>query len=86
MTTVRSPDHVLYQGPLIAISSKNEEGKFDILPQHTNFITLIEGKLTLHLNQEERRDFDIESGIIHARDNVVQIFLGVTRPQTSPGS
>lgn len=44
--TVRviTPKELLFEGLGISVSSVNSLGKFDILPQHANFITLVENQ------------------------------------------
>ena len=42
---VRSREGVVYNGDVTALTSKNEEGKFDILAEHANFISLINSLL-----------------------------------------
>jgi F0F1-type ATP synthase epsilon subunit len=44
--TVRilTPRQILYEGQALQVSSTNSQGRFDILPEHANFITLIEDK------------------------------------------
>ena len=41
---VMTPDRFLYYGLALSISSSNSEGLFSILPQHANFITIIENQ------------------------------------------
>lgn len=68
---------VLYEGPAASISSINNTGPFDILPLHTNFISLIKEKVTLRLKDGSNREFALDDvGLIRNRANVVNIFLG----------
>jgi len=39
--SVISPDERLWEGQAVSVSSENSAGKFDILPQHANFVTII---------------------------------------------
>lgn len=38
---IMSPTQTIFDGEVLSISSVNSTGKFDILPYHANFITLI---------------------------------------------
>lgn len=39
---ILSPTQTIYEGEALSVSSTNSTGKFDILPYHANFITLIQ--------------------------------------------
>lgn len=38
---ILSPTQTIFEGEVLSVSSVNSTGKFDILPYHANFITLI---------------------------------------------
>lgn len=59
-----------------AVSSQNLVGKFDILPDHTNFITLILKTLTIY-TFNKKIDFKFERGVLEVSENKVNIFLGL---------
>ena len=42
---VITPKQTLFEGDAVSISSVNSQGKFDILAQHANFITLVETRI-----------------------------------------
>ncbi len=65
-----------FQGKARAISSKNHLGKFDILPNHTNFISLIFDTLTLYLPRG-KINYKFKRGVLEVSDNKVRIFLGL---------
>lgn len=66
-----------FSGKAIAVSSENRLGKFDILPKHINFISLIFNKLTILTLKKEKIEFQFEKGILIARENQVKVFLGL---------
>lgn len=39
---ILSPTQTIFEGEVLSISSVNSTGKFDILPFHANFITLVQ--------------------------------------------
>ena len=39
---ILSPTQTIFEGEALSVSSVNSTGKFDILPYHANFITLIQ--------------------------------------------
>ena len=66
-----------YQGKAAAVSSENKVGKFDILPEHTNFITLIFNKLTIHTLDKKKLEYKFSRGVLEVSENQVRIFLGI---------
>ncbi|MCH7541595.1 hypothetical protein IH981_02325, partial [Patescibacteria group bacterium] len=66
-----------YRGPAAAISSLNKLGKFDVLPEHTNFISLISKRLTLQLIDKKTINYEFRRGVIEVSDNLVKVFLGL---------
>jgi F0F1-type ATP synthase epsilon subunit len=72
---VQTPRDVLYEGPALAISSKNSQGPFDILPQHANFISLIDKQpITLIKLDRTKQVFNFTQAIIYSTKNKVTIF------------
>lgn len=66
-----------YRGPAAAVSSLNKVGKFDVLPEHTNFISLISKKLVVQLLDKKTIDYEFRRGVIEVSDNLVKVFLGL---------
>ena len=59
------------------MGSKNKVGEFDILPEHTNFITLIFNKLVIYTKEQKKIEYEFKRGVLEASDNLVKIFLGI---------
>jgi F0F1-type ATP synthase epsilon subunit len=68
---------VFYQGKAEAVSSQNRLGKFDILPRHANFITLISKELTILTPAKNKISYQFERGVLIVSKNEVKIFLGL---------
>lgn len=68
---------ISYQGKAKSISSKNQLGVFDVLPYHTNFITLIFDHLTIITPEERKITYQFRRGVLEIRRNKVNIFLGI---------
>ncbi len=66
-----------FEGKAAAVSTQNKLGKFDVLPQHINFITLIFKELTILTTEDEEIRYQFEKGILAVKRNQVNIFLGV---------
>ena len=66
-----------YKGKALAVSSINKLGRFDILPFHTNFITLIFNELTRILPNKKKKRYEFKQGVLEVNKNKVKIFIGV---------
>lgn len=74
---VRDADKVLYDGEAKAVSSFNKQGPFDILPYHAHFISIIQKKITVHLDNNSEQSFVIETGVMRVESDTVDVFLGI---------
>lgn len=72
---VQNKDRVLYNGTAYAVSSVNDRGIFDILPQHENFISLLKEKVTIHQTQKETQFFQIDNGVLRVNNDKVYIYV-----------
>lgn len=73
---VQTPQEVLFEGKALAVSSKNSQGKFDILAQHANFITLIEKNSIILLTENRKQiKFEVSQAIIYNLQNQVVIYI-----------
>lgn len=77
--SIKSPENVLYEGTAEALTSINERGRFDLLAQHANFISIIKDVIVVHLKNGEKKEFKIEQGVLKVTENIVHIFLGIER-------
>jgi F0F1-type ATP synthase epsilon subunit len=75
--SIKRPEKVEFLGKAKAVTSINMRGQFDVLPYHTNFITLIKEKVTIHLENKEPVTYDLQSGIIKVTQNEVTILIGI---------
>lgn len=75
--TIKSPDSTIFSGEAVAISSVNDVGPFDVLPRHENFISILAQKVVIFQDKNQKQEIQIEKGIVKARQNRVQIFLGI---------
>ena len=66
-----------FAGEAEAVSSQNKLGKFDILPKHTNFITLIFSNLTINTFGKKKIAYQFEKGVLEVSENKVNVFLGL---------
>jgi F0F1-type ATP synthase epsilon subunit len=68
---------VFFEGEAESVSSENQLGKFDVLPQHANFISLIFNEVIIVTPKKEKIVYHFEKGVLTVRKNEVRIFLGL---------
>lgn len=70
-----SPKQDLFQGQASSVSSVNSQGKFDILPEHANFITIIEkSPIVVRTADNRTLTFNFPLAIIHTEKDQVSIY------------
>lgn len=70
-----APGAILFEGEALAVSSKNSVGKFDILPMHANFITIVENyPLVITKLDSSKLTFQVREAIIYNSDNKVSVY------------
>ncbi len=74
---VRNNESILYEGFISGVTSFNEKGKFDIIPMHTNFISIIKDKIVIHEINGRVAEIELEHGILKVMTNKIDIFLGI---------
>jgi len=74
-STVMEKDTI--ESKATAVSSQNGIGKFDILPDHINFVTLIFDDITIYNKNKEDLSYKFKRGVLEVRKNKVDIFLGL---------
>ncbi len=77
IVSVKSPEMVYFEGEAQAVSSFNDKGPFDVLPMHTNFISLVKNMVIIHQKNNISRQIKIDGGILRVFHNNVHIFLGI---------
>lgn len=72
---ITSPEEVIWEGKAEALSSKNSQGPFDILPGHANFITLIKNETIVVRKKAKDIKFKFERSVLFNRNNEVIIYI-----------
>ncbi len=70
-------DKTVYENIIVSVTSYNDKGKFDILPSHANFISLIKDKLEIIELGNLKKDIPLKDGVLKVEDNKVSVYLGV---------
>lgn len=70
-----SPQQLILDTEARSISSRNSQGNFDILPQHANFITLVENyPIVVMPPNQKPLTFNFPLAIIMTSENKVNIY------------
>lgn len=75
--SVKGAEKVLWEGEADSVSSANSQGPFDILPLHSNFISVIENKPIVIRIAKEKKEYSFPFSVIYAHTNKVQIFTNL---------
>lgn len=73
---VSSPEKTLFDGEAKSLSSFNDQGPFDILPQHENFISVIQQSLVVFDTSNKPQEFLLRNGVMRVSSNRVDVFIG----------
>lgn len=74
--TIKNRDRLLFKGEVDNITSYNKVGVFNILRDHSNFITLVEKKIIIN-QKGSIQEFPLSSGLMKVRQNGVFVYVGV---------
>jgi F0F1-type ATP synthase epsilon subunit len=73
----RSPFQVYYEGPAKVISASNRVGKFDILPGHADFFSVMTPGEVIIETENQPVSFNISNGIISVRADKAMLFVNI---------
>lgn len=59
-----------------AITGFNYKGKFDILPKHARFISIVQKEVHLIIEGGRSKMFSFNEGVLKCRDDEVNIYFG----------
>jgi F0F1-type ATP synthase epsilon subunit len=74
---IKSLRKAYFVGGAASLTSLNTKGEFDILPEHANFISLIQSYIIVDKGLASEQKFMISNGILRAKENKVEVFLGL---------
>lgn len=68
-------DGLLWEGKAYAVSARNTQGEFDILPQHANFITMLKNQ-PIRISKEDgsMQTFKLTQAVLYVQNNTVNIY------------
>jgi F0F1-type ATP synthase epsilon subunit len=72
---VRNRMAILFDDYVKSLTSKNDTGEFDVLPTHSNFISLISSPLILRKLDGQKQEIKFTKGLIKVKDNAVHCYI-----------
>lgn len=73
----RAPFHIYYDGPALSLSAENKVGKFDVLPEHADFFSLLKPCNVIIGTPDEELTFPIHTGMLTVRSDEVMLFVNM---------
>jgi F0F1-type ATP synthase epsilon subunit len=73
----RAPFQLYYEGAAKLVSAENRVGKFDILPGHADFFSVMTPCEVVIETDKDPVNINITNGIIGVRDDSVLLFLNI---------
>jgi F0F1-type ATP synthase epsilon subunit len=73
----RAPFHVYYEGAAKSVSASNSVGKFDILPGHADFFSVMTPGEVIVETDKDPVVFNISNGIITVKGDEVLLFVNI---------
>lgn len=73
--TIMNSENVVTHETASALTSFNHLGIFDILPEHENFISIIEKQIIIYGIDGSKKAFDINKGVLKVAGDEVDIYL-----------
>lgn len=74
---INSPNKLIWDGVATSVSSKNSSGPFDILPEHANFITMIQNEPIVVKFLDKEYVFTYKNAVLSVYNGVVTIYTEI---------
>lgn len=72
-----TPEKKIFEGEVLSISCKNELGKLDILPEHSNFMSMIVEEIVIRDLLGKEIIIPVEQAIIQVLKDMVVILMNI---------
>ena len=73
----REPFKIYYEGPAKIVSGTNKIGRFDVLPGHADFFSVMSPGEVVIETEKETVNFAVSGGIIGVRNDEVMLFVNI---------
>lgn len=75
--SVKGPKNELFTGTALSVTSINNKGKFDVLPYHTNFISLIRDYVIIREQNKKEITLPLQTGVMRVFEDKVNVLIGI---------
>ena len=72
---IRNRRVLLFDDDVKAVTSKNDTGIFDVLPEHSNFISVLKESITLHKMDGTEEVIQLKNGVMKVKDSNVKCYI-----------
>lgn len=76
---VRNREKIVVDQDIKALSGYNQKGIFDILPSHSNFISLVDNKIIFFDLQGKELQMGLTKAIMRVENNMIDIYLDILK-------
>jgi F0F1-type ATP synthase epsilon subunit len=73
---IREREGIVWEGKVKSLSSTNELGDFDVLPEHAHFVSSVSKFIILVTENGQEKKIDIETGVLSVVDGKIEVYLG----------
>lgn len=74
---VRDREQLLFDEDVLSVTSVNVKGVFDVLPVHTNFISLIKNYLTIREVDGRIKGIKFSNAVMRVHQNNIEVYVGI---------
>jgi F0F1-type ATP synthase epsilon subunit len=71
---IKTSEETVFNGNAHSVMSKNSAGEFEVLPEHANFITLVENVPITVCTPEGGRSYVFRRAVVYVNDDTVKVF------------
>ena len=68
---------VAFNAEVDSITGQNNKGDFDVLRQHSQFISLIKNKLIVRLLDHKIQEIPVDNAVMRVKGDNVEVFVGI---------
>ncbi len=74
---IRTRKELIFYGEVSFFTSFNSFGKFDILPDHEQYISLIKNTISFIDSNGKKSEYKLSSGLIRVVNNQISAFIEI---------
>ncbi|NMB69635.1 hypothetical protein GYA27_00325 [candidate division WWE3 bacterium] len=74
---MRSRTKNYFHGTIHSLTAYNDKGELDILPMHTNFVSIVTKYVIVDKGLSTEQKFDYESGVLSVQERKIDLYVGI---------